>query len=181
MSKTTKTSETTKTSKIASKYKQISEKVEKRNKKTRPWYLSRYYGSLISRPDPLVWHWACKDGWAQARRAWRHWEKADIFFFSRFEWYSGQNKKYNFLKKVFWSYRGNGRMVFLRKTAAFPVRTETFFYLWRKCESDLTCFYHSGVRDSSSSQSSFQGVSVHPGHGVMGVLDCFRVFARRYI
>ena len=47
-------------------------------------------------------------------------------------------------------------MVFSRTEdfAAFLVQTETFFYL-QKNEGDLTCFNHSGVRDSSSSQSNF--------------------------
>ena len=76
---TTETSETTGTRKIVSKY----------MKKLKKDDFDLCYGSLISHPDPRVWHrditnsrWACKDGWAQVRRAWRHEgeEKVDIVY-----------------------------------------------------------------------------------------------------
>ena len=40
---------------------------------------------------------ACKDEWAQARRARKHREKGG--YFSQFEWYSSLEKKSNFLRK----------------------------------------------------------------------------------
>ena len=47
----------------------------------------------------------------------------------------------------------------LRKTAAFLVRVETFSLSLEKNKSDSACFYHSIVRDSTSSaQSNFIAV-----------------------
>ena len=65
-----------------------------------------------------------------------------------------------FLKKVSWCYRGivgGGERSFRERLCSILRANRDFLLSLEKNEGDLTCFYHSGVRDSSSSQSNFLG------------------------
>ena len=156
----TETSETTKTSKMSLNKWKSKKIIIIKKKRKRSWSLSRCHGSPISQPDLGLWYReitdslrACKDGWAQARRARRHREKGK--YLSYFKWHKKKKKKSNFWKRfpgrIMDSYaETNG--LFEKDFAAFLVRTKTFF-ISREGEDAFVYFYHSGVCDSFSSQS----------------------------
>ena len=82
-----------------------------------------------------------------------------VYIFHSWNGILAKTRNFVFLKKVSWCYRefvGGGERSFRERLCSI-LRANRDFLLSLENEGDLTCFYHSGVRDSSSSQRNFLG------------------------